>query len=351
MARRSSPLAVLGMAVVALGGCADDAPPVTATRVVDVSGLREIVNAVGLAPDGGLVAVADADGNLTMYDLPAGAVRWKVRVHAAGAAHRIDAVGFSPDGTLVATAGDGSRTVALWEAAGGRAAGLVAVPGVRALAFHPTDRVLAVAAHATVSIVDLATAEVTRALPNAHQGDAVYAVAFSADGRALATASAHGSLKLWHWPALTLRASVAMAPALEALTPVALALSATGTRAALNGILGRVHVVDTVREREERTFANAPAAPGHDRHGEMRHALAFAADEHWLLAPDVHDRGLRVVHVPSGRSHGAIRGGAPFYKAVAIATSATWVALLHPGDGQGQGPYGLEVWRLAYGAK
>ena len=41
----------------------------------------------------------------------------------------------------------------------------------------------------------------------------------------------------------------------------------------------------------------------------------------------------------------------PFYKAVAIVTAASTVALLHAGDGQGKGPYGLEVWQLQYAAK
>jgi len=50
-------------------------------------------------------------------------------------------------------------------------------------------------------------------------------------------------------------------------------------------------------------------------------------------------------------AYAVVRGEVLFYKAVAMATSASLVALLHPGDGQRHGPYGLEVWRLEYRAR
>ena len=120
---------------------------------------------------------------------------------------------------------------------------------------------------------------------------------------------------------------------------------------AANGILGRVVVLDAVKGREERVFASVAEAPGHGMHSEMRRSLAFTDDGDWLFAPDTHDRGLRVLHVPSGTTYGVLRGEAPFYKAVAISVRAGAVALLHPGDAEGRGPYGLEVWQLVYGAK
>jgi hypothetical protein len=351
MVRQPASLPLLVAAALAFGACSSGVSPVTATKVLEIPGLGGVVNAVGISPDGGRVAIGDVDGSLTVRDVPAGAVRWQGRGHTRGAASRIDAVVFSPDGSRVATAGPGNRAVALWDAADGRAAGTVAVRDARAIAFHPTDGALAVAAQATVHIVDTESTGIIRALPNAHQGDPVHAVAFSSDGHVLATASRRGSLKLWSWPAMTLRASVAVPPSPEELAPVSLAVTRHGTRVAANGILGRVHVVDAARGREERTFANATEAPGQQPHAEMRHSLAFTDDGNWLFAPDTHDRGLRIVHVPSGSTHSVIRGAVPFYKAVAIGVPTSLVALLHAGDAQGRGPYGLEVWRLAYRAK
>ena len=43
-----------------------------------------------------------------------------------------------------------------------------------------------------------------------------------------------------------------------------------------------------------------------------------------------------------------LTGTAPFYKAMSISVPASLVALLRPGDTEGRGPYGLEVWRLSY---
>ena len=167
----------------------------------------------------------------------------------------------------------------------------------------------------------------------------------------LVTASHDGALKLWAWPTLTLRGAVAMSKSLEAMAPVSLVIGRQGALAAANGLLGRVHIVDLAKEREERTFDNTPEAPGHGMHAEMRSSLAFSHDGEWLFAPDMHDGGVRILHLASGKSHPVFRGEVPFYKAMSISVPASLVALLRPGDVQGRGPYGLEVWRLTYATR
>jgi WD40 repeat protein len=334
-----------------LAGCSTAPPPgVTASRVLEVTGIQPVVNALALSPDGGLVVVGDVHGGLFARDVPSGAERWSRRVHTHGAARRIDGVFFSADGTRVVTTGHEARTLEVWDAATGRAAAVLDIGQSRGVAVHPTERTLAVAGAGTIHVVDLDRGDVVRTLPNAHAGDAIYAIAFSADGQALASISAEGSLKLWSWPALGLRSSATVSNTLESLAPVSLALTRHGTRAAANGIRGRVHVVDTARGREERTFANTPEGPGHGMHAELRYSLAFTEDGDWLFAPDRHDRGLRILHVPSGQAFPVLQGEGPFYKAVALAVSASMVAFLRPGDHEGRGPYGLEVWRLTYAA-
>jgi WD40 repeat protein len=345
--------AVVVALALCLGACskAPQAPPVIATRVLEVSALEPLANAVGLSPDGSLVVTGDFAADLIAREVPSGAERWKVRVKPRREERRIDGVFFSPDGSLVATTGHEAQTTELWDAATGQSAAVLDIPRSRGVAFHPYERMLAVAGGSTINVVDLAGPTVVRTLPNAHAGDSIFAIAFAADGLTLATISGEGSLKVWSWPALTLRTSTTLSGGLEAMSPVSLALTRYGTRAAANGILGRVHVVDVAKGREERTFDNVAQAPGHGMHAELRYSLAFMEDGDWLFAPDTHDRGLRLLHVPSGKAFPLLQGEGPFYKAIAFATSATTVAFLRPGSEQGSGPYGIEVWRLDYRAR
>jgi len=327
-----------------LSACAESPPPVTAERLLDLRNIQPVVNAVALSPDGSLVAVGDMEGELVARELPSGTERWKGRV----AAGRVDGLIFSADGSLLATTAHESRTMELWRVLTGRQVAVLDIFDSRTAAFHPTEPALVVGAGGNLYVVDAERGQITRTLPNAHSGDRVYAAAFSSDGQILVTASHEGALKVWAWPALTLRTSVETSKSLEAMAPVSLVLGRQGARAAANSLHGRVHIVDLAKQREERTFDNTPQAPGHGLHGEMRRSVAFTHDGDWLFAPDTHDRGVRILNLGSGKTYPVFRGDVPFYKAMSISIPAGLVALLHPGDDQGRGPYGLEVWRLTY---
>ena len=142
-----------------------------------------------------------------------------------------------------------------------------------------------------------------------------------------------------------------MSKSLEQMAPVSLVIGRQGTRAAANGLLGRVHIVDLAKQQEERIFDNTPEAPGHGMHAEMRRSLAFSQDGDWLFAPAMHDRGVRILNLANGKAYPVFTGDAPFYKAMSISVPSSLVALLRPGDEQGRGPYALEVWRLTYSTR
>ncbi len=339
----------LALGLAACSG-APPSPPVTATRVLELSGLQPLANAVGLSPDGGLVVTGDFTPDLIAREVASGAERWRARVKPRREQRRIDGIFFSPDGSLIVTTGHEAQTTEVWDAATGRSVAVLDIGHCRGVAFHPGEPALAVAGGGTIHVVDLSGSGVLRTLPNAHPGDQIFAIAFSGDGLTLATISGEGSLKAWNWPALTLRTSTRLSGALEAMSPVSLALSRRGTRAAANGIMGRVHVVDVAKGREYGTFGNVAQAPEHGMHAELRYSLAFTEDGDWLFAPDTHDRGLRLIHVPSGTIFPVLRGDGPFYKAVALAGPASAVAFLRPGSAEGFGPYAIEVWRLEYRA-
>src|SRR5262245_20670921 len=345
------PLILLALALSLVACSREMPPPVTGTRVMEVSDIRPVINAVALSPDGGLVCVGDMEGELVARGGPAGAERWKTRAHPRGAARSINGVFASPDGALVLTSGHDARTTELWNAATGEPAAVLDIAQSRGVAFHPVTHMLAVAGAGTIHVVDLDQRQIVRTLPNAHASEPMYGVAFSGDGQMLESISADGAIKLWSWPALSLRSSIALSRGLESMSPVSLALNRQGTWIAANGIMGRVHVADVAKGREESTFANVAEAPGHGMHAELRHSLAFTADGEWLFAPDTHDRGVRIIHIRSGKAYPVLQGAAPFYKAVGFALPASMVALLRPGSDQGGGPYGVEVWRLTYQAR
>jgi len=93
----------------------------------------------------------------------------------------------------------------LWNPATGRpaSAALPAVtgpiPGVNAVAFSPEGNLLAAAgANGYVSLRNLTTRQLVGAPLPAGLGGGVFVVAFSPNGKLLATAGAHGAAQLWN---------------------------------------------------------------------------------------------------------------------------------------------------------
>ena len=173
------------------------------------------VNAVAFSPDGRLLATADADGTVGLWN-PATrrAISPPLRTET-GPGPGVNAVAFSPDGELLASAGaDG--TARLWNPATGQAIGpplpvetrqvsgvrnLSFEPDVTGVAFSPNGKFLATAgADGTVQLWNPATGQAI-GLPLAADigpGGGVNGVAFSSDSKFLATADADGTVRLWN---------------------------------------------------------------------------------------------------------------------------------------------------------
>jgi WD40 repeat protein len=167
------------------------------------------------SPDGRLVAAIGSDGKARLWNV---ATRQQtgtaVAVPISGGAAR-SALAFSPGGKTFVTLGpDG--TAALWSVATGRRIGAVMNAGaagsagsagsaggqeaaggpVAAVAFSPDGRTLATAVDGSVRLWDAATRQEIGAPMTAGPGPA-YAVAFSPDGGTLATAGGDGAARLF----------------------------------------------------------------------------------------------------------------------------------------------------------
>ncbi|MFQ5937796.1 MAG: protein kinase [Acidiferrobacterales bacterium] len=266
-------------------------PPFNASKVLahTLIGHGGVIESIAFLSDGNLLASNAGDGVVRLWNVESGTLQHTVPVGAGSGA----ALAASPDGRWLAMVR--GNVIALWDSKENEPAGeLVGHEGtIRRMAFSPDGRILAsVGVDRSVILWNLSAKQVLQRL-GGYEHD-VLTVAFAPNGRRIATSDASGQITYWEVPTGKLAGYFRAHD--EEIT--AIAFSPDGKWLATGGADKFLTLWDTGLERNDQALFGAP---------ETVYSLAFSHDSQWLLVAGTGD-AIRIWDLRSGEPVHRLRG-------------------------------------------
>jgi len=346
-------------------------PPMTfAVRSHGPEGANlKAVSSITRSPDGSVVLTVSDNKKLQLWDSSTGT---SLREIESAGNEWLSSPSFAPDGSSFAAVDSVSEfrqqvgKVVFWNAqTGERVATIENIDWPHTVKINASGTWAAVGGNPDLYLLDIATHQVIATAAKAHTNGPAQAIDFSPSGDLLATAGRDGLVKLWHLPDLRPVRSFSVAETVRPRRPsegpvtvaaISVAFSHDGATLAAATTEDSVYFWDVQTGKEMEKYLASEPLPDHSFPSGLANALAFTADDEWVLTTDPAGTALCLLSPRSHKEYSTAISTGSDARIVAMDSSASdgSVAIAyreyHPGV-SGPPSSKFSIWSLASTSK